>query len=129
MEKTKKQLEEALAEVSTELLKLEGEVKQILKERDARTQEVLDKGKVIDELKREFEVERKALNEQIKQREAQIEQLSSKFNELAKLFDEYIKNFDDIMEVQKLFLRNNLRSQELMQAKIKAFNGEGEKDK
>lgn len=111
MEKTKKQLEEAL-------LKLEGEVKQILKERDARTQEVLDKGKEVN-----------ALKQQIQQRDAQIEQLSSKFNELAKLFDEYIKSFDDIIEVQKLFLRNNLRSQELMQAKIKAFNGEGEKDK
>lgn len=115
MEKTKKQLEEALAERSTDLLKLEGEVKQILKERDARTQEVVDKAREIEALKKE-----------IASKETRMEQLSAKFNELAKLFDEYIKGFDDIMEVQKLFLRNNIRSQELLQIKIRAFNAEGD---
>lgn len=129
MEKTKKELEQALAEVSTELLKLEGNVKQILKERDARTQEVLDKGKEIEQLKMDCGLEKQAIQRELKEKDKQLEVLSNKFNELAKLFDEYIKSFDDIMEVQKLFLRNNLRSQELLQGKIKAFNGEGEKDK
>ena len=126
MEKTKKELEEALAERSTDLLKLEGEVKQILKERDARIQEVLDKGKELDQLKIDFNVEKKGLEKQIESKEMQLQQLTAKFNELAKLFDEYIKGFDDIMEVQKLFLRNNIRSQELLQIKIRAFNGEGD---
>ena len=129
MEQTKKEMQEVIVNLSNQLEVLQNELKQVLKERDDRIQDVLDKGKVIDELKREKELEQQALKRDIVEKETQLEQLSRKFNELAKLFDDYIKNFDDIMEVQKLFLRNNLRSQELMQGKIKAFNGEGEKDK
>lgn len=126
MEKTKKQLEEELASVESALLKLQGEVKQVLKDRDVRIQEVLDKGKELDQLKVDFNTEKKGLEKQIESKEMQLQQLTAKFNELAKLFDEYIKGFDDIMEVQKLFLRNNIRSQELLQIKIRAFNGEGD---
>jgi hypothetical protein len=56
----------------------------------------------------------------------QLEILTNKFNELAKMFDEHLKGFDDILELEKLMVRNSLRTQELLQTKIKAFNGEGE---
>jgi len=46
---------------------------------------------------------------------------------LAKLFEEYTKASEDAIEINKLFLRNTLRTQELLNAKIKAFNGEGDK--
>jgi hypothetical protein len=32
-----------------------------------------------------------------------------------------------MVELSRLILRNNLRTQELLQQKIKAFNGEGDK--
>jgi hypothetical protein len=50
----------------------------------------------------------------------------SKFNQLATLFDAHIKASDDIVETNKLFLRNILRTQELMKIKITAFNGKGD---
>jgi CTP-dependent riboflavin kinase len=54
------------------------------------------------------------------------EEASKRYNILANIFDEYIKASDDIVETNKLFLRNILRTQELMRIKIQAFNGEGE---
>ena len=54
------------------------------------------------------------------------EKASKKYNQLANIFDEYIKASDDIVETNKLFLRNILRTQELMQIKIQAFNNESE---
>lgn len=129
MEKTKTQLLEEVEMLTDYIEEAKAQIKQALKERDERTQQVLDVQKLLDESKVERKHEVDALQKEIQNRDRQVEAVSSKFNELAKLFDEYIKSFDDIMELQKLFLRNNLRSQELLQAKIKAFNGEGEKDK
>jgi len=40
-----------------------------------------------------------------------------------------MKASDDSLEINKLFLRNMLRTQELMKLKIQAINGEGEGDK
>ena len=140
MEKTKKQLEEEVLQISqdlkiaskerdrvnnlekelatfhSDLEKAKQDLKTALKERDQRIQDFLDIQKETDALKKEIAL-----------RNEQLETLSSKFNDLAKLFDEHLKGFDDIMEIQKLFLRNNVRTQELLQVKIKAFNGEGDK--
>jgi predicted RNase H-like nuclease (RuvC/YqgF family) len=129
MEQTKKEMQEEIVNLKAIVEKLQVDLKQVLKERDGRIQEVLDIQGQLEKTKREWNAEVADLKRQMVDKEKQQEQISQKFNELAKLFDEYIKSFDDIMEVQKLFLRNNLRSQELMQGKIKAFNGEGEKDK
>jgi cell division septum initiation protein DivIVA len=129
MEKTKNKLSEENEVLLEHIEEVKSDLKQALQERDERTQKILDNQKAYDEFKMAQKHELDALKKEIELRDKQIEALSSKFNDLAKLFDEYIKSFDDIMEVQKLFLRNNLRSQELLQVKIKAFNGEGEKDK
>lgn len=122
-------------EKQKEVESLQQTLKQIIKERDEKTQQIFDRDKEILRLKedingkaREVEVQ---LGNKIKELEIQLnlkikqyEQVSSKFNELAKLFDEYIKGADDMVELSKLFLRNNLRTQELLQNKIKTFNGE-----
>lgn len=106
---------------------LEQQIKELTKTRDELTQKVFD----LEKEKTRLDLEHKAQIEAMK-KEAEIkakttETLSSKFNDLAKLFDEYIKGTDDMVELYKLFLRNNLRTQELLQNKIKAFNGdEGE---
>jgi len=106
---------------------LELQVKDLTKTRDHLTQELFDRDKqktkelqehnnVVDSLKKQLELQQKETNA-----------LTQKFNSMATLFDEYIKGTDDMVELSKLFLRNNLRTQELLQNKIKAFNGEGDK--
>lgn len=122
-------------EKQKEVESLQHTLKQIIKERDEKTQQIFDRDKEILRLKedingkaREVEVQLgnkiKELETQLNLKIKQYEQVSSKFNELAKLFDEYIKGADDMVELSKLFLRNNLRTQELLQNKIKTFNGE-----
>jgi hypothetical protein len=124
-----------LNEKQKEVESLQQTLKQIIKERDEKTQQIFDRDKEILRLKedingkaREVEVQLgnkiKELETQLNLKIKQYEQVSSKFNELAKLFDEYIKGADDMVELSKLFLRNNLRTQELLQNKIKTFNGE-----
>ncbi|MFZ9703660.1 MAG: hypothetical protein ACO3BB_00115 [Bacilli bacterium] len=71
----------------------------------------------------------KTVTVELESKNKQLEILTNKFNELAKLFDEHLKGFDDILELEKLMVRNSLRAQELLQIKIKAFNGEGENKK
>lgn len=114
---TKKQtLDQSILAPSCESCTIcESNLKQVIQERDAKTQEVFDKDKQINKLKGELDAKDK-----------QMTLLSTKFNELAKLFDEYMKGAEDMVSLHQMLLRNNLRTQELMQIKIKAFNGEGE---
>jgi chromosome segregation ATPase len=132
------QLKNTLVEKEKEVQSAQQSLKQIIKERDEKTQQIFDRDKEINRLKeditakaREVEVQ---LGNKIKELEVQLglklkqyEQVSNKFNDLAKLFDEYIKGSEDMVELQQMLLRNNLRTQELLQIKIKAFNGEGDK--
>lgn len=104
----------------------ENNLKQIIKERDEKTQTIFDKDKEIIRIQREHEVKLKEVQMLLDTKIKQYELLSSKFNDLAKLFDEYIKGSEDMVQLEQMLLRNNLRTQELMQIKIKAFNGEGE---
>lgn len=127
MEKTKKQFEEENETLRLNAEQISQDLRTALKERDIRIQNFLDKQKEFDALKLEHKGEVNNLKKEIEVRDKKLEVLSSKFNDLAKLFDEHLKGFDDIMEVQKLFLRNNIRTQELLQIKIKTFNGEGDK--
>lgn len=117
-------LQQKVVELEGSIKQLQEQIKDLIKTRDTLTQQVFDRDKqkikedqehklVIETMKKEAELKAKQTN-----------QLSDKFNELAKLFDEYIKGADDMVELSKLFLRNNLRTQELLQNKIKAFNGE-----
>lgn len=142
----------------------ETNLKQIIKERDEKTQQIFDRDKEIQKLKSEQEkqiqrliseqetllknfqeqitiknnqitsntdavAKAKTVTIELDAKNKQLEILTNKFNELAKLFDEHLKGFDDILELEKLMIRNNLRTQELLQIKIKAFNGEGENKK
>jgi len=104
----------------------ESNLKQIIKERDEKTQTIFDKDKEIIRIQKEHEVKLKDVQMALDTKIKQYELLSSKFNDLAKLFDEYIKSSEDMVSLHQMLLRNNLRTQELMQIKIKAFNGEGE---
>lgn len=129
-----------LSEKQKEVESAKHDLKQIIKERDEKTQQIFDRDKEILRLKeditgkaREVEFQSgnkiKELENQLSLKLKQYEQVSSKFNELAKLFDEYIKSSDDMIELQQMLLRNNLRTKELLQIKIKAFNGEGDNKK
>jgi hypothetical protein len=129
-----------LSEKQKEVEYAQHALKQIIKERDEKTQQIFDRDKEILRLKeditgkaREVEFQSgnkiKELENQLSLKLKQYEQVSSKFNELAKLFDEYIKSSDDMLELQQMLLRNNLRTKELLQIKIKAFNGEGDNKK
>jgi hypothetical protein len=133
-----------------DILSLKKTLQEVIVERDQRVQEVFDRDKEIQKLKSEQEISLKNCQEQIvfknnqiaanndavlntkkisvelEAKSKQLEILTNKFNELAKIFDEHLKGFDDIIELEKLMVRNSLRTQELMQTKIKAFNGEGE---
>ena len=132
------ELQNDLVKKQKQIDSLQTDLKQILKERDEKTQIIFDKDKEIIRLKEDItgkarEVELQ-LGNKIKELEVQLglklkqyEQVSNKFNDLAKLFDEYIKGSEDMVELQQMLLRNNLRTQELLQIKIKAFNGEGDK--
>jgi hypothetical protein len=79
-------------------------------------------------IKETFEHRKRAdlLAKTVEAGKAEHEKLTSKFNQLATLFDAHIKASDDIVETNKLFLRNILRTQELMKIKITAFNGKGD---
>jgi chromosome segregation ATPase len=123
-----------------EINNLNTNIKQIIKERDEKTQQIFDRDKEISRLKeditgkaREVEFQLgnkiKELENQLSLKLKQYEQVSAKFNDLAKLFDEYIKGSDDMIDLQQMLLRNNLRTKELLQIKIKAFNGEGDNKK
>jgi hypothetical protein len=111
--------------LKNEIVELKELNKQLIDERNKRTQELFDRDKEVERLKKIHEGQKSVFENQIIEKDKNLEALSQKFNELAKLFDEYIKGFDDIIELQKLQLRNVLRTQELLQIKIKAFNGEG----
>lgn len=130
-------------------------IEELIQSNKDLTQQVYDKEKIIKKLEpkikdfenveetiKEANKREKLLTEQVYEKEQFIRQIQQqqeekikeyqelgfKFNELAKLFDEHIKSSDDIIELSKLMLRNNLRTQELMAQKIKAFNGIKEGD-
>lgn len=114
-----KELEEQLAILyeKVELFALsEDKIKELEKRNQGLVQEVYDARKTIEKTQNKVQEEIKSGSE-----------LSKKYNELAQLFDEYIKSTDDIIETSKLFLRNTMRTQELMNKKIIAFNGEEDK--
>ena len=114
-----KELEEQLAILyeKVELFALsEDKIKELEKRNQGLVQEVYDARKTIEKTQNKVQEEIKSASE-----------LSKKYNELAQLFDEYIKSTDDIIETSKLFLRNTMRTQELMNKKIIAFNGEEDK--
>lgn len=94
----------------------EEKITELEKRNQSLVQEVYDARKTIEKTQNKVQEEIKSASE-----------LSKKYNELAQLFDEYIKSTDDIIETSKLFLRNTMRAQELMNKKIIAFNGEEDK--
>lgn len=98
-----------------EILKEQENFQEIKKRNDQLVQEVYDKNKAI-----------KSLEQTLQNKEQLLSKLNQSYNDLAALFDEYIRTFEDGIEIQKLFLRNNLRNQELINAKIKNFNGSKE---
>jgi len=89
--------------------------KEFKKRNEELTQQLYDKNKSF-----------KTLEQTIQSKDEAFSKINQSYNQLASLFDEYIKGFEDSIETQKLFLRNNLRSQELLNAKIKKFNGSKE---
>jgi len=117
-------LQQKVVELEGSIKQLQEQIKDLTKTRDNLTQQVFDrdKQKIKDDQEHKLVVE--AIKKESEIKAKQMEELSTKFNDLAKLFDEYIKGADDMVELSKLFLRNNLRTQELLQNKIKAFNGE-----
>jgi len=117
-------LQQKVVELEGSIKQLQEQIKDLIKTRDTLTQQVFDrdKQKIKDDQEHKLVVE--AIKKESEIKAKQMEELSTKFNDLAKLFDEYIKGADDMVELSKLFLRNNLRTQELLQNKIKAFNGE-----
>jgi predicted RNase H-like nuclease (RuvC/YqgF family) len=119
-------LEQTVLELQNKIVELQNNIIDLSKTRDNLTQQIFDNDKIKIKIQQEHELVISTMKKEAESKATQTEILSSKFNELAKLFDDYIKSFDDTIELQKVFLRNNLRSQELLQVKIKAFNGEGE---
>lgn len=112
-------LEQKIAELEGQIkLHQQENVEALKKEKQKLIQELFDKEKLV-----------RQLNQTIEAKVKETQDLAQKFNELAKLFDEQLKTTGDIIEVEKLFLRNNIRLQELMAQKINAFNGEGEDKK
>ena len=93
----------------------ESKIKDLESRNKQLIQEVYDKGKVI-----------KTLEQSVQQKDEVFKNINNKYNELANLFDEYIRGFDDNIEINRLFLRNVLKNQELMNQKIKNFNGSNE---
>lgn len=89
--------------------------KEFKKRNEELTQQLYDKNKSF-----------KTLEQTIQSKDEAFSKINQSYNQLASLFDEYIKGFEDSIEIQKLFLRNNLRSQELLNAKIMKFNGSKE---
>jgi uncharacterized damage-inducible protein DinB len=70
--------------------------------------------------------ELKKLKQKKEEDDKRFKTLTDKFNHLASLFDNYIKTFDDTVAINDLFSRNIKRAQELINIKIKAFNGREE---
>jgi FtsZ-binding cell division protein ZapB len=114
---TKQELELRVAELEKELVNLP-KINEIKKREQELVQEAYDSKRKIQQLE-------KTIEEGTKKHTA----LSDRFNSLASLFDEYIKATDDIIQTNKLFLRNATRTQELMNIKITAFNGKGDESK
>ncbi len=117
-------LEQKVIELEGIIKQLQEQIKDLTKTRDNLTQQVFDRDKQITKEAQEHKLVIEGMKKEAEVKAKQTEALSTKFNDLAKLFDEYIKGADDMVELSKLFLRNNLRTQELLQNKIKAFNGE-----
>ena len=116
LEKRVAELEEKLSKV-TSTNELKERINNYAKREKQMVQENFDN-------RRKFETAQKTIDSGRKE----YEKLSSKFNELAALFDKVLSANNDILETNKLFLRNALRVQELLNIKITAFNGgEGEK--
>lgn len=119
---TKAELEIRVAELEKQLSEapsiehLQEKIESMKKTDSKRVQELYDNNRKVKELEAE-----KAT------KEAQHSLLTARFNDLAKLFDEYIKVTDDNFKTNQLFIRTIQRSKELMEIKIKAFNGEGDK--
>jgi predicted nucleic acid-binding Zn-ribbon protein len=120
-------LEKKIAETESVIKQLNEQVKDLSKTRDALTQQVFDNDKAKIKIEQEHNSTIEALKKQFELAQKEHKELSQKFNSLAALFDEHIKGADDMVELSRLILRNNLRTQELLQQKIKAFNGEGDK--
>jgi FtsZ-binding cell division protein ZapB len=112
---TKLELEKRVAELEKQL---EGmpDVERLKQRNEQLLQEGYDHKRRHGELETEF-----------KKHKEVHQGLITKFNRLAQIFEEYTKASEDTIEINKLFLRNALRTQELLNAKIKAFNGGGEK--
>lgn len=111
---TKSELELRVLELERELEKA-NKYKDLKEKNDQLIQQVYDKNK-----------EMKQLREELRQQREKFSKVNGSYNKLASIFDEYIKSYNDAIETQKLFLRSNLRSQELMNSKIKNFNSSDE---
>ena len=121
---TKNELELRVAELEEKLSKapnvneLKTRINELVKRNKEITQEVFDFRRNLGVAEQTITAGRK-----------EYEKLSSKYNQLAALFDQVLSANNDILETNKLFLRNALRVQELLKIKITAFNGgEGEKE-
>ena len=112
---TKVELELRVEELEKKLKEQDG-LEELRKHNKELTTESFNRKKEIDSLTTKLEEKTKV-----------VETLSIKYNNLAKLFDEHIKSFEDNLEINKLFLRNMTRTQELINSKIKRFNGEEER--
>lgn len=122
-----KQKETTIKELEASINALNFQIKDLMIRKDELIQKDFDNEKLKESVAKEHKTALEAVKKESEMKAKTLEQLSNKYNELAKLFDEYIKGADDMVELSKLFLRNNLRTQELLQNKIKAFNGEGDK--
>ena len=111
---TKLELELKVQELEKELASLE-ESRKYKKRNEELLQEAFDLRQEVTKIKSQMQEHQKGQQE-----------LGIRYNRLAQIFDEYMKASDDSVEINKLFLRNMLRTQELMKLKIQAFNGEGE---
>lgn len=113
---TKAELELRVAELEEKLNKVEPDLKEfenIKIQQQEWTQKMFDKTQ-------EFNVVKKEL----KEKEKILDGLSKQFNGLATLFDEYMLATGDMIQTNKLFLRASERAKELLEIKIRAFNGE-----
>jgi predicted nucleic acid-binding Zn-ribbon protein len=114
---TKAELELRVQELEQQLENIpdENELKDLRERRKNLTQEVFDANKKI-----------KILEETIQNKDKVYIEITNRFNDLASLFDDYIKGFDDVIATNKLFLRTANSTKELLEIKIKKFNGSEE---
>ena len=109
-------------ELEKRVEELEKQVKEMpdAKKLELRNSELLQE---LFDKKREFETKQ----EELKVKITELEFLSKRYNRLAVLFDEYMVATNDMIQTNKLFLRTSERAKELLEIKIKAYNGgEGE---